>query len=215
MKLRLLVIAGLVAVALLGYLAWHSNQTPPQTAAPPAGEMPGGDAGGDVGGMPPGMMGGGEPADAGVSWEKPARWEVEAGSSMRLATFKVPSTVNGVEAAECALYYFGPGQGGGVDANLVRWAGEFEGSPTPERKDFQADGMKVNRVRLRGTYRAHAGMGGQGPSGPMPDYTLLGAIVEGPNGPVFVKLIGPSRTVDPAEKEFDAMLRGFKKSGGA
>jgi hypothetical protein len=219
MSLRIITIAAIVGVGILAFVAWNTQRIKPQEpAAPPAVEAPEGMLGGTPtpapggmpGGAPPAEMGSPPSAEAGVTWDKPGRWLLELGREMRLATYAIPATVNGVDKAECAVYYFGPGQGGGVDANVARWAGEFEGGGSPQRSKLTADGMPVNRVRLTGVYRAHAGMAG-GSSGPQRDYTLLGAIVEGPNGPLFVKLVGPARTVEPAEKEFDRMLKSLRK----
>ena len=42
--------------------------------------------------------------------------------------------------------------------------------------------------------------------GTKPGWRLLGAIVQGPHGPVFFKLTGPAATVGRAEHDFDAML---------
>ena len=50
-----------------------------------------------------------------------------------------------------------------------------------------------------------------GPSAPKPGYRLLGAIVEGPQGPHFFKLTGPERTVASAEKGFRKLLESVKK----
>jgi hypothetical protein len=43
------------------------------------------------------------------------------------------------------------------------------------------------------------------------DFRLLGAIVSGPEGPVFFKLTGPSKSVAAAEKDFTAMINSLAK----
>src|ERR1700732_1069632 len=60
---------------------------------------------------------------AGVQWTQPKNWQAQAQRPMRLATYVVP------DGGECGVYYFGPGQGGGVQANVERWVGQF---PEPE-----------------------------------------------------------------------------------
>ena len=50
---------------------------------------------------------------------------------MRVATYAVPGA-KGAEAGECAVFFFGPGQGGGVDDNVARWAKQFEGAPAAD-----------------------------------------------------------------------------------
>jgi hypothetical protein len=209
MSLRPIAILAVIGIFAYGFFAWNKNREAPPSAQQQEQQAPAPDAGG----MPGGAIESAPAADAGVTWDKPDRWLLELGREMRLATFTIPGS-GGAAKAECAVYYFGPGQGGGVDANLERWAGEFVGGANPERSTLTADGMKVTRVKLRGTYQAHAGMS-QGASGPQPDHMLLGAIVEGPNGPLFLKLIGPAATVSPAEKEFDGLLRSLKKTASS
>jgi hypothetical protein len=48
-------------------------------------------------------------------------------------------------------------------------------------------------------------------TGEKPDWALLGAIVNGPNGDVFFKLTGPAVTVNAAAKEFDGMLGSMRR----
>ena len=43
------------------------------------------------------------------------------------------------------------------------------------------------------------------------NYRLLGAIVEGPGGNVFIKFTGPGKTVEANRKAFDALLASFQK----
>jgi len=148
--------------------------------------------------------------DPGVEWKTPGRWVEEMASGMRLATYVVPAPGAGGEPARCAVYYFGPGQGGGIDANIERWIGEFENPGTPKRRNYDVHGIKVAQVELSGTYMAHAGMG-EGATGAASGWTLLGAIAEGPEGAVFFKLTGPAATVGPATKEFDGMLASLRK----
>jgi hypothetical protein len=64
---------------------------------------------------------------AGLKWTPPAGWKAETGARpMRVATYIV-------ESAECAVYFFGEGQGGGIQANLDRWKGQFQ-NPTDSKK---------------------------------------------------------------------------------
>lgn len=69
-------------------------------------------------------------------------------------------------------------------------------------------GLPATAVDAKATY---AGGSMMGPSAPKPGYRLLGAIVEGPGGNVFLKLTGPEKTVSSAEKSFRKLLYGLKK----
>ncbi len=204
----------MIGIAALAYYAWSRNTAHVSTPVPPAsGEVgdPDGRSAGDGGGTSGGsglvVQSGGDP---GVAWSVPKRWKSEAGSAMRLATYAVPAAAGDAEGGRCAVYYFGPGQGGGTDDNIERWIGEFERPGHPGRWSKTVGGLKVTRVRVRGTYVPHAGMAG-GPEGTRENHELAGAIVEGPNGSVFFKLTGPAKTVDLAFREFEAMLASVKR----
>jgi hypothetical protein len=144
---------------------------------------------------------------SGISWSVPARWLDQLPRAMRVATYTVPARAGG-EAGECAVFAFGPGQGGTVDANIQRWSAQFEGSPPPERTERQVNGLAVHRAQISGTY-----LGGPMTStaGKRPGYRLLGAIIEAREGLVFFKLTGPAATVSAAQAEFDTLLASLVK----
>jgi hypothetical protein len=145
----------------------------------------------------------------GVEWKVPARWTSGSGSSMRVATYAVPAA-KGADAGECAVFFFGTGQGGSIDANVERWSKQFEGTPKPERTTATVGGLRVNRVQLAGTYLAPGGPMMQS-TGTRPGTRLVGAIVEAPEGNVFFKLTGPAATVAAAAPEFDALVASLRK----
>src|SRR5512147_1533981 len=92
------------------------------------------------------------PASAGgIAWKLPARWTAAPGSAMRVATYAVPAA-KGAEKGECAVFFFGPGQGGGIDDNVARWARQFEGAPAAARTTATVAGLRVTRVAVAGTY---------------------------------------------------------------
>jgi hypothetical protein len=130
---------------------------------------------------------------------------------MRLATYQVPAAAGDQAGGECAVSYFGQGQGGGVEANIDRWIGQFQqpnGKPSKDAAKVDKrtiKGLKVTTVDVSGTYN---GMGGpSAPAGPpKQSYHLLGAIVEGPQGSVFFKFTGPVKTVAQNQAAFEKIL---------
>jgi hypothetical protein len=154
------------------------------------------------------------PADSatagGIRWTVPDSWTMGQGSAMRVATYAVPAA-KGAEPAQCAVFYFGRGQGGGVDANVQRWSGQFKEKPAPRRERRTVGGLALTRVDVEGTY-LNPGGGMMQSQGEKPDYRLLGAIVEAPQGNVFFKLTGPAATVAAAEAAFDSLLASIGKS---
>ena len=127
---------------------------------------------------------------------------------MRVATYAVPAKTG--EPGECAVFFFGPGQGGSVDANVERWGKQFEGAPKPAQTATTVAGLRVTRAQVAGAYLAPGGPMMQS-TGKRPGYRLLGAIVEAPEGNVFFELTGEAATVAAAQADFDALVASLKK----
>ena len=158
----------------------------------------------------------GAPEAGGLTWTSPSGWETQGTRPMRVATYRIAPAKGDAEAAELAIFYFGAGQGGAVDANVKRWLGQFQktdGTPISEKdarsKKETLNGLAVTTLDVKGTYTGGGPM--MGPSTPKPGYRLLGAIVEGTEGPLFFKLTGPERTVAGAEENFRKLLESVKK----
>ncbi|MXY96608.1 MAG: hypothetical protein F4Z29_02400 [Gemmatimonadetes bacterium] len=154
-------------------------------------------------------------AAAGVAWTVPPRWEVQPPRTMRMATYLIPKSAEDDEPGECAVFYFGRGQGGSVDLNLQRWRDQFEsdtgGQPSLAQRQSTINGLAVTTVSLAGTYLASMGPMFQSGAVKKPGYRMLGAIIEAPEGNVFVKLTGPEKTVLSADGEFQAFLNSLRK----
>ena len=150
---------------------------------------------------------------AGVTFTAPPTWHREApSSSMRAAQFAIPSAGNDKDGS-VVVYYFGTGQGGGVDENVKRWQAQFTGPSGPPARSAVfnrvSHGVKVTIVTASGTYASGMPMG---PSTPEPGYSLWGAIIEGPQGEVFVKATGPSALIAREQSDFDALLASLRSS---
>jgi hypothetical protein len=150
----------------------------------------------------------------GLKWTAPSGWTTLEARPMRAVTYRIPAARGDKEDGELAVFYFGVGGGGGVDANVKRWVGQFQkadGSPADAAAKIGKEtiaGLPVTTVDVKGTY---AGGGMMGASTPKPGYRMIGAIAEGPEGGVFFKLTGPENTVAAAEKPFRGLLAGMKK----
>jgi len=147
---------------------------------------------------------------AGVRWTVPGKWVVQAERQMRIATYSVPAVEGDPEDGECAVFFFGRGQGGDVEMNIDRWVNQFENAGKPDRSTKEVNGLKVTLVEVAGTYLAPAGPMMQS-QGKKENYKLLGAIVEAPDGSVFFKLTGPAKTVAAAEPDFNSMIDSITK----
>jgi hypothetical protein len=152
----------------------------------------------------------------GIKWTAPPAWKAQGERPMRAATYTVPKAAGDSEDAECAVFYFGPGQGGGVDANIKRWIGQFEaaggGAADKLAKTSKStlNGLPVTRIDLAGTYKTSGGPMMQS-TGSKPGYRLLGAIVEGPEGAIFFKLTGPAKTIAAQQASFEKLLKSVTR----
>ena len=151
---------------------------------------------------------------AGLRWTAPAGWKTGPARSMRAATYTTAPATGDKAGAECAVYFFGAGQGGSVDANIERWKGQVmgaDGRPAAAKVAKRTiHGLTVTTIDTSGEY---VGMGG--PAGAAQSattgYRMLGAVVEGPGGNVFVKFTGPAKTIAANQPQFEQLLASFEK----
>ena len=140
----------------------------------------------------------------------PSAWNsVTPSSPMRKAELRVPGPEGTGAAGEAIItvFHFGPGQGGTVQQNVDRWFGQFDGDNDAKGAASAKETIgtiPVTFARARGTFQS--GMPGQ-PTTPLEGQALLGAILESPNGDVYVKMTGPAPTVNKAEPAFVQMIR--------
>jgi hypothetical protein len=119
---------------------------------------------------------------------------------MRLATYHVPRATGDTEDADVSVTR----AGGTTDANIERWLNQFDDRGKDTRASRDVRGLKVTIVDVSGTY-----LGGgmtAGPSEPHPGWALLGAVVEAPGTPYFVKFTGPAATVRASRAAFNALI---------
>jgi len=148
-----------------------------------------------------------------VTWVDPPTFKrIPPSNPMRKASFVVPRAAGDSEDGEVTVFYFGPGQGGSIDANVERWVKQF-GEVKPgevKRADREANGLRQHTVELdSGTFSS--GMPG-GSTKAKEGYGLVGGIVETPSGAYFFKMTGPAKTVKQAKPEFYKLLDSVKTS---
>jgi hypothetical protein len=147
----------------------------------------------------------------GLAWDAPAPFVSRPPeNAMRAAEYQVRDH----EEATLAVFYFGTGQGGDVQSNLDRWLGQLtqpDGRPTREVARIEqrrVNELPVTTVDATGTFVGRLGMADTAPE--RPGWRVLGAIVEGPQGPVFFKLTGPAAGVEAASDAFDRLVESVR-----
>jgi hypothetical protein len=227
---------GALAV-LFGLTAACSDQGAVKSPAPPAekttttapplisgrgdssASLPSGHPPIDAGGTPqsslPSVPEGAGTGDAALLWTVPPGWIAEKpASSMRRAQYRVPGKAGD---GECAVFYFGPGQGGDPMSNAVRWAEQFtlaDGSSaqsTMTTSEIEAGGLKIFMVEVAGTYKGGMTMTAA-PAVPKSGYRLLGAVAPGPDANWYFKLTGPDETVSEQRDAFTSMVKSSRHS---
>jgi hypothetical protein len=160
-------------------------------------------AGQDAGSQPVEMLG--------MRSHVPAGWVAEAPqSNMRVAQFSVPAAGEG-DGAAFVVYYFGPGQGGSLEANLERWQSQFssaDGGPVEPDITELSGALPATLVSLRGSYARGVGVGPAGDA--LPDRMLLAGVVETPKGNLYPQLHGPAALVAAQQPAFVAFIEGLE-----
>ena len=142
----------------------------------------------------PGAMG------EGLTFTPAPGWIQESVSSTsRKAQYKLPRAEGDTEDAELAVHHF-QGGGGSPQANVDRWISQFTGAGGAPAADTakisrrNVDGIPLTIVDVSGSYTNSMQSMTQ-PAGAKANFRMLGAIAEAGNGPWFIKLTGPAKTV--------------------
>jgi hypothetical protein len=212
-------VVGVVSVGLAGCGGGDQEETGPTT-------RPAEETGPGVDGAKSQAAGGGAPAgtpeapsateDAktarfgGFIAPKPAAWTwYPPETRMRVANYAVPG-VDGADQAHVVIY---EGIGGSPEMNIQRWAMQFRspdgGAVEPVVETIEVAGMPVTLVELKGEHKATRA------SAYTPDQIMLGALIEAPEAPIQITLVGPSATVEANREAFRAMIEGMERVDNA
>jgi hypothetical protein len=152
-------------------------------------------------------------ANGKITVEKPASWKtVPPKSNIVRYEFRAPA--EGDQTARVTVM----GATGGIEANIVRWIGQFEGLTRADAKIDKKTIQKttVHIVELEGTYKDSMGGGpfAPGPVKKMENHAMIGLIFELEGGEtVFVKMTGPKKTVAAEREAVMKMVEGLKTKG--
>jgi len=139
----------------------------------------------------------------GIQFKVPAGWEQIALSpaqqGMISASFKIPHAGNDVKLTLSSV-------GGGVNANLQRWSGQFQLPPgeTPLQESIRVDKIDAVWLDLRGTFHSGLAANSVAESG----MRMIGVAIPRSPRDFYLKLTGPREQLLKVEDEF----RDFVKS---
>jgi hypothetical protein len=163
---------------------------------------------------------GGDAIDlGGLKSKAPAGWKAQKpANKFRVYQFSVPKVEGDKEDAELVVFFFGKGSGGGTDENIKRWKTQFI---APEGKSID-EATKINNfkvgakaecvyVDISGTYKYK-----NPPFDPnakevrKANFRRIGVIFDCEEGPFFITLTGPAKTMEKNKAAFDDWIKAFK-----
>lgn len=213
-------VAGIAALLVAGCSepARETTETPGADTALPAAAAPGAAAASSPHGNVDISTAHGQLAAATLDYKAPEGWTKQPVSNpMRKDQYLLPGQ-GGAADGELTVFFF-PDMEGVVQQNIDRWLRQFEqpggGSTEKVAKTTTStvNGMKVTTVRATGIFLK--------PLSPMmtdtnvqrlPDYALMGSIVETKEGPWFFKAVGPEKTLNHWQGGFDSMIATVKSA---
>lgn len=151
----------------------------------------------------------------GLKFTVPSKWQNElAENSARAGQWRViPSHGMEGENGEVVVFYFGAGVGGTTKENIESWIGTMfnaEGHPAAaEVKHHETNGLKISQVVIFGTYNQIVFMPGIPPQA-KPNYGLLGAVIETPQGNIYWRMTGPESLITANLPLFNKVIDSVK-----
>jgi hypothetical protein len=158
----------------------------------------------------------GSPATGELHFKAAEGWAREqTKSAMRVAQYSLPKAEGDPKDAELVIYYFGAAQGGAAQANIDRWISQMQ---QPDGSDSRAkaktetsrvNGLKVTSVDVAGTYTAEMSPGSSEKRNDA-NYRLRAAVIETPKGNYFLKLVGPTKTMERWDQSVTDFVKSFE-----
>ena len=145
----------------------------------------------------------------------PQSWEQKPPSNkLRKAQFSIPKAKDDKEGVELVIFSFGGG-GGGVQANINRWVGQFEskGRKSKITSGESPQGQYIF-VNITGTYKMPIGPPIAGKTKTIPNARMLAVIlhVQKAGAVYYLRMAGESKTISAAAEAFRASFEADTKT---
>lgn len=142
-------------------------------------------------------------------FQVPEGWVKETPSMpMRREQYRLPKKGADTADATVTVSVLAPGDGGGVEGNLQRWAGMFaqpDGSSSRaamKQTSHKLGDINVIDVDITGTYTVDETAMGGSKKYNEPNWRMLLGWVQAPSGNYYIKVVGPAGTVAAWESSF-------------
>lgn len=135
----------------------------------------------------------------GIKLNIPANWREVPNPSMVDSKYIVPSPKGDMELTLTSM-------GGGIPANIDRWAGQIRRPSGEEvkRENIELAGLQCTLIDTRGTYTSNTAMGN---SDSKDDWRLVGLGLPVPQRDFFLRLVGPREAVSDFYDELMEFIR--------
>ncbi len=140
-----------------------------------------------------------------LQFTAPVTWKAEPpASSLRVAQYRIPRAAGDPQDGLVVVSTF-PEMRGMTQMNIERWIEQFgqpDGQPSRERANvttITVNGMPATVLRITGTYEGH------------PGWAMCAADIEAPDGPWFVKMTGPEKTIQENDAAFEAFVKSARQ----
>lgn len=142
---------------------------------------------------------------AGVEFTLQPGWTALSATGMRKADLVYKGSSGEVHAIFFTL-------GGTADDNISRWERQIDPDSGEVAKitSREVNGLTVRKLDVRGTYSGMAADNTQTPA--VGNTRFIGVVIEGGNGQIQIRLVGPQQVVNEAAASFEAMLSAIRKS---
>lgn len=156
----------------------------------------------------------------GVSGTLPGTWTNQPPiGQFRLAQYALPKAAGDSANSVLIVFHFGRGGGGTVEDNVQRWMGMMvqpegrDARTVAKRATQERTGLRITTLELPGTYQEKPFPFSQEVT-QRPNYRMLAAIIEttgeGSDGPYYLRIVGPSKTIEAAKPGWDTLITSLK-----
>lgn len=151
----------------------------------------------------------------GVRLTLPEDWRVlEPTNQMRALELALPPAEEGGDPLVLVVYYFGAEGAGDTASNVERWLGQFsqpdgrETAEVAEQSEGEVAGMALLRLQATGTFAGGMGPGAEA----QPGAGLRAAILDGPEGPLYFKLVAQEAALVEYDAALDVFFEGIARA---
>jgi hypothetical protein len=145
----------------------------------------------------------------GLSFAVQPGWiEEEPENEMRVAQFRLPPAEGVADEARLIVFHF-PEMRGDVQANIDRWADQFDTAAEPQVSSYEVGGNAVTVVDISGRYVAET-RPASGEYYDEPGWRLLASIVQTSEGPYFFRMVGPGATIAKWADSFHNCMKSIR-----